>query len=205
MIAANDAALRQYGYRRDEIVGLPIARLVHPDDLPRLQAAVSRFSSGVNGAAPFRHLRRDGSTLEVEVTGHDIDWDGRPARIVMTVDVTERRQLEEQLRQAQKMEAIGRLAGGVAHDFNNLLTAIGGYARLLLAELDDDDPRHEDAAQIVAAADRATALTQRLLAFSRGALVQPSRVDLNAVIAAPLLREEQRCQNTSEALRSITN
>ena len=110
---------------------MPVSRLVHPDDLPRLLSAVPRFSGGVDGAAPFRHLRRDGSVLEVEVTGHDIEWDGRQARLVMAVDVTERRQLEEQLRQAQKMEAVGRLAGGVAHDFNNLLTAISGYSRLL--------------------------------------------------------------------------
>ncbi len=189
IVAANDAALRQYGYASDEIVGLPVERLVHPDDLPRLLAAVPRFSAGVNGAAPFRHVRRDGTVIEVEVTGHEIDWNGRPARLVMAIDVTERRQLEEQLRQAQKMEAIGRLAGGIAHDFNNLLTAIGGYTRLLLDALDPDDPRREDAIQIEVAAERAASLTNQLLAFSRGGMVQPGRIDLNEVIATvkPLL------------------
>jgi nitrogen-specific signal transduction histidine kinase len=98
-------------------------------------------------------------------------------------------QLEEQLRQAQKMEAIGRLAGGIAHDFNNLLTAIGGYTRLLLDALDPDDPRREDALQIEVAADRAASLTSQLLAFSRSGMVQPSRIDLNEVISSvePLL------------------
>jgi PAS domain S-box-containing protein len=182
ILAANDAALRQYGYGPEEIVGLRIERLVHPDDLPRLRAAVPRFSAGVNGAAPFRHLRRDGTVIEVEVTGHDIDWNDRRARLVMAIDVTERRQLEAQLRQAQKMEAVGRLAGGVAHDFNNLLTAIGGYTRLLLDSLEAGDPRREDALQIEAAAGRAATLTGQLLAFTRGGMVQPSRLDLNAVV-----------------------
>jgi PAS domain S-box-containing protein len=182
VLAVNDAALRQYGYRADEIVGLPLERLVHRDDLPRLLAAVPRFSSGVDGAAPFRHLRRDGSVVEVEVTGHEIDWGGRPARVVMAVDVTGRRQLEQQLRQAQKMEAIGRLAGGVAHDFNNLLTAIGGYTRLLLESFEPDDPRRDDANQIRMAAERAATLTGQLLAFSRGASGQAARLELNDVI-----------------------
>jgi len=190
ILAANDAALRQYGYRGDEIVGLPIERLVHPDDLPRLLAAMPRFSSGLDGAAPFRHVRGDGSVLEVEVTGHEIDWSGRPARVVMALDVTARRQLEQQLRQAQKMEAIGRLAGGIAHDFNNLLTAIGGYTRLLIDSFEPGDPRQDDADQIRIAAERAATLTGQLLAFSRGGMVQAAQLDLNAVVREiePLLR-----------------
>jgi two-component system, cell cycle sensor histidine kinase and response regulator CckA len=190
ILAANDAALRQYGYRADEIVGLSIEQLVHPADLPRLLAAVPRFSHGLDGAASFRHVRRDGAILEVEVTGHEIDWGGRPARVVMALDVTGRRQLEQQLRQAQKMEAIGRLAGGIAHDFNNLLTAIGGYTRLLVDSFEPDDPRREDAEQIRIATERAATLTGQLLAFSRGGMAQAARLDLNAVVAEiePLLR-----------------
>ncbi len=190
ILAANDAALRQYGYRADEIVGLSIEQLVHPADLPRLLAAVPRFSHGLDGAASFRHVRRDGAILEVEVTGHEIDWGGRPARVVMAVDVSGRRQLEQQLRQAQKMEAIGRLAGGIAHDFNNLLTAIGGYTRLLVDSFEPDDPRREDADQIRIATERAATLTGQLLAFSRGGMAQAARLDFNAVVAEiePLLR-----------------
>ena len=182
VLAANDAALRQYGYDRDEFVGLTLDRIVHPDDRARLADAVPRFSAGVDGAAAFRHLRKDGTEIEVEVTGHPIMWDGHPARLVMATDVTERRQLEAQLRQAQKMEAIGRLAGGIAHDFNNLLTAISGYSGLLLETLDEGDPRRDDAEQIRSAAERATELTSQLLAFSRRGLVRPTAVDLNGVI-----------------------
>ena len=182
VLAVNDAAVRQYGYSREEFVGLTLDRIVHPDDQSRLAEFVPRFSAGVDGAAAFRHLRKDGSEIEVEVTGHPLTWDGRPARLVMAIDVTERRQLETQLRQAQKMEAVGRLAGGIAHDFNNLLTAISGYSGLLLETLDADDPRREDAEQIRIAAERATELTSQLLAFSRQGMVRPTAVSLHAIV-----------------------
>ena len=182
VLAANDAALRQYGYTAEEIIGARVNALVHPDDLPRLLAAIPRFSTNVDGAVPFRHLRKDGSVIEVEVAGHHLEYGGRPARLVMAIDVTQRRQLEEQLRQAQKMEAIGRLAGGIAHDFNNMLTAISGYSQLLLDSFDDDDPRREDVEHVHAAAARATALTDQLLGFSRRGMLEPSVLDLNALI-----------------------
>ena len=190
VLAVNDAAVRQYGYPREEFLQLRIEQVVHPDDLGRLSDAVPRFSTGVDGAAAFRHLRKDGTEIEVEITGHPLEWNGRPARLVMAMDVTERRQLEAQLRQAQKMEAVGRLAGGIAHDFNNLLTAISGYSGLLIESLDEDDPRREDVEQIRAAAERATELTTRLLAFSRRGMVRPTAVDIHAVIGdlEPMLR-----------------
>jgi nitrogen-specific signal transduction histidine kinase len=100
----------------------------------------------------------------------------------MATDVTERLQLEAQLRQAQKMEAVGRLAGGIAHDFNNLLTAITGYSGLLIESLDEGDPRLEDVAQIRTAAERATELTGQLLAFSRRGMVRPVAVAVHTVI-----------------------
>jgi len=182
ILAANDAALAQYGYGREEMLGLSVRALVHPDDLPRLAEAVPNFGSGIAGAAPFRHRRRDGSEIEVEVTGHPLMWGGQPARLVMSIDVTERRQLEAQLRQAQKMEAIGRLAGGIAHDFNNILTVITGYSRLLLEAIPADAPEHEDAERIRQAADRASSLTQQLLTFSRRGLARATVVDINEVV-----------------------
>ncbi|HLA79731.1 MAG TPA: PAS domain S-box protein [Vicinamibacteria bacterium] len=98
------------------------------------------------------------------------------------VDITERRRLEEQLRQAQKMEAVGRLAGGVAHDFNNLLTAIAGYAELLLRHLGANDPLRKHAQGALDAADRATALTRQLLAFSRKQVLVRRPLDVNSVV-----------------------
>ena len=108
---------------------------------------------------------------------------GEPVRGVgISLDVTERRTLEEQYQQAQKMEAIGRLAGGVAHDFNNLLTVILGYCELLLTDLDPDDPRQADIAEIQKAGTRAAGLTRQLLAFSRKQIIEPTLLDLNVVV-----------------------
>ena len=99
------------------------------------------------------------------------------------VDITERRQLEDQLRQSQKMEAIGRLAGGVAHDFNNLLTVISGYGHMIMRDLPHDDPLHSCVEEVLKAASRATSLTNQLLAFSRRQVIQPKTLDLNALVA----------------------
>ena len=110
--------------------------------------------------------------------------DGQPQHILATGrDVTERERLQEQLRQAQKMESIGRLAGGIAHDFNNLLTAISGYAELMLMDFDADvAPTRDSAEQIARAAARAASLTGQLLAFSRKQVLRPQLIDLNEVV-----------------------
>jgi signal transduction histidine kinase len=98
-------------------------------------------------------------------------------------DISERKHLEQQLLQAQKMEAVGRLAGGVAHDFNNLLTAIIGYGQLSLATVAVDDPTHTNIQEIIAAGERAASLTRQLLIFSRKQVLQPAIVDLNRIIS----------------------
>jgi two-component system, cell cycle sensor histidine kinase and response regulator CckA len=153
-----------------------------PEDVPLLTAALNVHKVGVPTVTQARHLRADGSITQVEVTSHEIAWDGRPARVVLAMDLTEKVKLEEQLRQAQKMEAVGRLAGGVAHDFNNLLTAISGYAQLLRGELEPGDARVEEVDEILLAGERAAALTRQLLAFSRRQVLQPRALNLNESI-----------------------
>jgi len=135
--------------------------------------------------------RLDGSPLTVRLTGRPVPSDGGGIGFEMIVeDVSERAALEQQFRHAQKMEAIGRLAGGIAHDFNNLLTAMGGYSDLLLNQLAADDPRRRDVDEIRKAAERASALTRQLLAFSRKQIQKPKPVSLSAVLEGvdPLLR-----------------
>ena len=160
---------------------------VHPDDRASVGAATG---DAVSGAGPYdiehRVIRPDGSVRWVHEKAAVVhDTHGRATRLVGTVqDITERRLLEDQLRQSQKMEAIGRLAGGIAHDLNNALTAIAGYAELALGEVAADHPARSDVEEIRRAAERAGSVTRQLLAFSRKQLLQPRVFDLNETIRA---------------------
>jgi len=131
--------------------------------------------------------RKDGSTTAVRLSGRAISDESNNVTFeIFTEDVTERRALEQQLRQSQKMEAIGRLAGGIAHDFNNLLMVISGYSEFLLERLGPDPALRGPAKEISSAAERATSLTRQLLAFSRKQMLTPKVLDLNAVITENL-------------------
>jgi two-component system, cell cycle sensor histidine kinase and response regulator CckA len=185
ILDVNDAAVRQYGYSHEDARDLTVDRLVHPDDWPRLQERLATMPPGHVSGETFRHLRRDGSVVEVEMTGHELLLDGRPTRVVMALDVTERRRLEERLRQAQRMEAVGQLAGGIAHDFNNLLMVINGFSELLLGRLPPGDEL-EAAQQIRTAGDRAAVLTKQLLAFASPGVARPEVLNLADVIGAVL-------------------
>jgi PAS domain S-box-containing protein len=177
------------------ILGLPhdagplpfkvLLETVHPEDRALVEQRTRR---GIERQEPlhgeYRILRPDGAVRILEVTAEPVlDASGRPVRLIGSVqDVTERRFLEHQLREAQKLEAIGRLAGGVAHDFNNLLTVILGFSETQLVELSADDPNRVAAEHIRQAAQRAAALTQQLLAFGRRQVFQLKVFDLNAVV-----------------------
>jgi two-component system, cell cycle sensor histidine kinase and response regulator CckA len=129
--------------------------------------------------------RKDGSSITVRISGRAVSSADEPADVLEAIaeDVTDRRALEDQFRQAQKMEAVGRLAGGVAHDFNNLLMVISGYAEVILAKLEFEHPLRDKASAIQQASDRATTLTRQLLAFSRKQLLELKVVDVNAIVA----------------------
>ena len=157
---------------------------VHPDDRERVeQAAYARLRRGEYDEV-YRIVRPDGAVRWIRDRAfHIYDDAGQVHRLVGTAaDITEQRQLEEQLQQAQKMEIVGRLAGGVAHDFNNLLTIINGMTDLVIAGLADGDPARSDLAEIRQAGDRAAALTGRLLAVSRRQILKPEIVDLGAIV-----------------------
>ena len=159
--------------------------LVHPDDLELFLA--ERANSRTTDASfslSYRLLDRDGRVVWVLDESHTITApDGTPLFCQgFLVDITERKQLEEQLRQSHKMDAIGQLAGGIAHDFNNMLTAISGYAELLGYSFEDGDPRHDDLGELKRAASHAASLTRQLLAFSRKELLLPQRLDPNLIV-----------------------
>lgn len=158
----------------------------HPEDragvVAGLQAAVAGRES--HWRAEYRFRCRDGSYATVMDRAHLVyDGSGAPVRIIgAMMDLTPRRKLEEQLRQALKLEAVGRLAGGIAHDFNNLLTVINGYSELALADLPAGDPRRIPLQEVAKAGERAATLTSQLLAFSRKQPIQPRSVDLNQIL-----------------------
>lgn len=183
-VDVNESFLRVTGYQREEVIGRTSQELKfweRPEDRERL----------------VETLRQQGSVRDMEITfltksgerrtGLDsvavIEVAGQPCIIAFFQDITERKRLEEQFRAAQKMEAVGQLAGGVAHDFNNLLGVIIGYSDLLLDRFPSDDPQHQQLQEIKKAGGRAASLTRQLLAFSRKQVFQPKVVDLNALVA----------------------
>ena len=181
-LTVNDAAVRQYGYSRSEFLSMTIRDIRPEEDVPRLLDALSRTPQTLDKTV-WKHRRKDRTTLSVEITSHEFLFGGRPARLVQAVDITERERLAEQLRQSQKMEAIGQLAGGVAHDFNNLLTVITGYCDLLLMTAPPGDSSVAAIEEIRKAGHRAAGLTQQLLAFSRKQILEPKVINLNTVVA----------------------
>jgi hypothetical protein len=182
-LAVNDTAVHIYGWSREEFLAMSILDIRPAEDIPAVLANIRESAASFQLSGPWRHSHRDGSTVEVEVSSHNLVWTGRSARLVLSLDVTQRIRLEEQLRQSQKMEAIGRLAGGVAHDFNNMLTAISGYTNLVKAGLEPDNELVADLDEVLQASARAASLTAQLLAFSRRQVLQPQVIDPNEAIA----------------------
>jgi two-component system cell cycle sensor histidine kinase/response regulator CckA len=180
-IQVNDAAVRQYGFAAEEFSAMTIHDIRHEEKIASVEVRHAKDATG-RYQGTCKHRKKDGKVFEVELTSHQFEYAGRRVRLVVAQDISERHLLEQQLRQAQKMEAVGRLAGGVAHDFNNLLMVIKGHTELLMNALPPADHMSRKISQIDRAADRAAALTKQLLAFSRMQVLQPRVMNLNGVV-----------------------
>jgi two-component system cell cycle sensor histidine kinase/response regulator CckA len=199
ILAVNDAAVHHYGWTREEFGDMTIMDLLAPDDLaPPLASAAVDHAPLRGEVARAHHQRRDGSLVDMELVSHELELDGRRARLVLATDTTDRTrtraallQSEEQLRQAHRAEALGRIAGGVAHDFNNLLTTIRGFGEMLLLDMVPDDRRRSDVQRICRAADRGALLTRQLLAFGRQQAQDPRPININDVVRGmePLVQQ----------------
>ncbi|MCL5883843.1 MAG: PAS domain S-box protein [Deltaproteobacteria bacterium] len=185
---ASPSVERVVGYSPEELLGKPVFDLLDPAELGRSLSLLSEAIAHPGAFLPkprevnFRHKNDTWRTLEF--VGRNFLSDPRIGGIVLNVrDITERKKLGDQLLQAVKMEAVGKLAGGIAHDFNNLLTGIMGYSTLLLQGLENGNGMRDHLEEIRKAAERASALTRQLLAFSRKQIIQPKVLDLRTVIA----------------------
>ncbi len=182
--SVNRAGEQITGYTHQECLTLNIADTIAPEHVGKAREMLAKKLAGEKVTAyEVELLAKDGKRIAVEVNTKLILQDSVPVGVQgIARDVTVRKQLEDQLRQSQKMEAIGKLAGGVAHDFNNLLTAINGYSSLALQRIEDTDPIKSYLEEIKKAGDRAANLTRQLLAFGRKQILQPLAVNLNDIV-----------------------
>ncbi|HEY2897886.1 MAG TPA: PAS domain S-box protein, partial [Gemmatimonadaceae bacterium] len=194
----NDAAVKQFGWTAEEAIGQSLLMLIPDDRREEFTEQRARLEAGVVVTNfETQRIRRDGTVRDVNISKCALRSGGELSGIVSIIsDSTDRKRLEAQYRQAQKMEAVGQLAGGVAHDFNNLLTVIISYSQMLLADIAEDSSARADVQEIKGAAERAALLTKQLLAFSRQQVLRPHILDLNLVIGGlehmlrRLLRED---------------
>ena len=195
VLAANPATAELFGYPIDEIVGSSITKLMPPAMRDRHVAAVRRYLDTGRRTIPWhgaelQAMDANGREFPIEVSIGEYADGGERRFTAIVRDISRRKEIETQLMQAQKMDAIGRLAGGVAHDFNNLLTAIGGYAEMVGATFDPSDPRQAHVTGIRQATEHAASLTRQLLTFSRGQTLKPTVIALGQVVTTvePMLR-----------------
>lgn len=182
-VEVNDIACKRLGYSREELLEMTPEQVEEVEEGdPDVQAIHEMLLRQKHVLYELDYITKEKKKIPVEVNSHLIDLGGRPAVLSIARDITERKYLEEQLRQAHKMEAIGKLAGGVAHDFNNLLTAILGYSELMLVKMEAENPYRDSAKEIKKAGERAASLTQQLLAFSRKQMLKPKTLNLNEVV-----------------------
>ncbi|MDQ7248650.1 hybrid sensor histidine kinase/response regulator [Dongia sedimenti] len=182
-LEVNDAAVENYGYSREEFLAMTLTDIRPPEEVDRLMGVLRKDAAPYEQSSNWRHRRKNGDIISVDVFTHQIAIEGHNARLAVVQDVTQRNHAEEQLRQAQKMEAIGQLTGGIAHDFNNLLAIIQGNIELVQERVKGDPKLAEMIDYALRASERGASLTKRLLAYSRQQPLAPKPVDIAVLIA----------------------
>jgi PAS domain S-box-containing protein len=185
-IYSSPSCQRVLGYSPDEMQKTIAVEQIHPDDRHLVDEAAQEVREhGVGRSIQYRMRHKDGTWRTLESTSNAVRGPSGQVEklVIVNRDISERKQLEEQFRQAQKMEAVGRLSGGIAHDFNNLLGVIIGYAEFLQDQIQPEHPHRESVAEILKAGKHAASLTRQLLAFSRLQVLDPKVIDLNGAVS----------------------
>jgi two-component system, cell cycle sensor histidine kinase and response regulator CckA len=212
-LSVNRAGERIIGYTRDEILQMNFTDIIAPEYLDTvLQNIGKKVAGGGETVYELEVITKDGRRVMVEINSRLLEREGVPIAVLgIARDITERKraeekldQIEEQLRQSQKLESIGLLAGGIAHDFNNMLTAINGYSDLILRKLNEDDPLRSKIEEIRKASERAGELTYQLLAFSRKQILRPKPLNINEIVS-DVSRMLQRLIGEDIDMRAILN
>ncbi|MGI5917350.1 MAG: PAS domain S-box protein, partial [Anaerolineae bacterium] len=181
-LEVNEVACRRLDYSHEELLQMSTANIEPLEHALTSEERLKSLREGEQALFEVAHRRRDGSLIPVELNSRIIEYEGRTAVLTVARDISARKRLEEQLRQSQKMSAIGRLAGGIAHDFNNFLTVINGFSALVLKSMPESDPMHHGMELIAQTGERAAGLIRKLLAFSRQQPVEMRVLDLNHVL-----------------------
>ncbi len=181
-LEVNDVACQRLGYHRDELLRMRPNDIDTPEYASAIPERIEEITQDGSALLKTEHITKTGERIPTEVHSRVVRYNGQESILSVARDISEREELEAQLRQAQKMESVGRLAGGIAHDFNNLLTVINGYSQLMLAEMPPDNPWREEVEQIERSGIRAGELTHQILAFSRRQILNPQTVQLNDLL-----------------------
>jgi len=189
-LAVNDAAIAHYGFSREEFLAMGIADIRPPEEMPKLVQVVSQPVAGLNHTGIWKHRKRDGTNIDVEITSHPIDFGERPAQVVLANDVTEKMRAEEQLAamtqqlwHASRLTTMGELSASIAHELNNPLATVGLRVENLLMQMADDQQERRSLEIITQEVDRMAGLVANLLQFSRRSHRQVSTVDGREEIA----------------------
>ncbi|MEK6649666.1 MAG: PAS domain S-box protein, partial [Bacteroidota bacterium] len=181
-LAVNEAAIRHYGYTREEFLAMTIKDIRPTEDLDRLFQNIAAVTECLDEAGIWRHRKQDGAIIEVEIISHTLQFGGRRSELVLAMDVTEKRDLQNQLLQSQKLESIGTLASGIAHDINNILTIILGYTSLMPSHRHDRERFQKDVDVVMDSVRRGAGLVQQILTFARKTESHLEALDANALM-----------------------
>jgi len=182
----NPKTLEMSGYSEEELMGISFDNLIHSEDKEYVLELFQDFAAAQRLPAthPFRIINKEGKLIWVQLTTAPINWENKPGILCFLKDITAEKKLEAQFMQSQKMEAVGRLAGGVAHDFNNMLVVIMGQTELILRKIPPSEPFHDQLKLVHKAALRSADLTRQLLAFARKQVITPKILNLNDVVSS---------------------